>query len=137
MSRRTTIVALNEIKEINLTPLIDLTFLLLITFIITFPLIEQGIPVNLPRGQAQDLPERQTRTITIDTKGLLFLDKQSIEKDALATEMNALGAADPDVTVMVRADEGVAYGKVAEVLRILHAAKIARLALVHQSDQPK
>lgn len=137
MSRRTTIVALSEIKEINLTPLIDLTFLLLITFIITFPLIEQGIPVNLPRGKAQDLPERQTRTITIDPKGALFLDKQPIEKEAFAAEMNALGAADPDVTVMVRADEGVAYGKVAEVLRILHGAKIARLALVHQSDAPR
>ena len=137
MSRRTTIIALSEIKEINLTPLIDLTFLLLITFIITFPLIEQGIPVNLPRGQAQDLPDRQSRTVTIDPKGDLFLDKQPIGKEAFASEMNALGAADPDVTVMVRADEGVAYGKVAEILRILHGAKIARLALVHQSDQPK
>jgi biopolymer transport protein ExbD len=137
MSRRTTIVALSEIKEINLTPLIDLTFLLLITFIITFPLIEQGIPVNLPRGKAQDLPERQTRTVTLDPKGALFLDKQPIAMDAFAAEMNALGAADPDVTIMVRADETVAYGKVAEILRILHGAKIARLALVHQSDQPK
>ncbi|MBM4153802.1 MAG: biopolymer transporter ExbD [Lentisphaerae bacterium] len=137
MSRRTTIVALSEIKEINLTPLIDLTFLLLITFIITFPLIEQGIPVNLPRGKAQDLPERQTRTVTIDPKGALFLDKQPIGREAFTEEMNALGAADPDVTIMVRADEGVAYGKVAEILRILHGAKIARLALVHQTDTPK
>ncbi len=137
MPRRTTIVALSEIKEINLTPLIDLTFLLLITFIITFPLIEQGIPVNLPRGKAQDLPERQTRTVTIDPKGALFLDKQPIAMDAFAAEMNALGAADPEVTIMVRADETVAYGKVAEVLRVLHGAKIARLALVHQSDTPR
>lgn len=137
MPRRTTIVALSEIREINLTPLIDLTFLLLITFIITFPLIEQGIPVNLPRGKAQDLPERQTRTVTLDLGGGLTIDKQPIGKDAFAAEMAKLGAADPDVTIMVRADEGVAYGKVAEILRILHDAKIARLALVHQSDAPK
>lgn len=137
MSRRTTIVALSEIREINLTPLIDLTFLLLITFIITFPLIEQGIPVNLPRGKAQDLPERQTRTVTLDLSGGLALDKQPIGKEAFAAEMKSLGAADPDITIMVRADEGVAYGKVAEILRILHDAKIARLALVHQSDTPK
>ncbi len=137
MSRRTTIVSLAEIKEINLTPLIDLTFLLLITFIITFPLIEQGIPVNLPRGKAAELPEHQSRTITIDVNGGVFLDRQPIEKSALATEMNALGAADPDVTIMVRADEKVEYGRVAEILRILHDAKIARLALVHQSDTPR
>ena len=137
MSRRTTIVSLAEIKEINLTPLIDLTFLLLITFIITFPLIEQGIPVNLPRGKAAELPEHQSRTITIDVNGGVFLDRQPIEKSALATEMNTLGAADPDVTIMVRADEKVEYGRVAEILRILHDAKIARLALVHQSDTPR
>ena len=53
--RKTSLVALKEISEINMTPLMDLTFILLITFIITFPLIEQGIPVNLPKGDAADL----------------------------------------------------------------------------------
>lgn len=134
MPRRTTIISLAEIKEINLTPLIDLTFILLITFIITFPLIEQGIPVNLPRGDAEDLPERQTRTLTVDKEGAVFLDLKPIEKSELATEMNALGAADPDITIMVRADETVAYGRIAEVLKILHDAKITRLALIHQSE---
>ncbi len=134
MPRRTTIVALSEIKEINLTPLIDLTFLLLITFIITFPLIEQGVPVNLPRGKAEDLPERSTRTITIDAKGGLFLDRAPIELPDLEAQMRQLGAADPDVTVMIRADQKVEYGRVAEVLRTLHAARIARLALIQQAE---
>ena len=134
MARRTSIVSLEQIREINMTPLIDLTFLLLITFIITFPLIEQGVPVNLPRGKAEDISAQHHRTISIDLKGQIFLDSQAISTEDLKGEMNALGAADPDSVVLVRADEGIAYGKVAEVVRILHDAKIARMALVTRTE---
>ncbi len=135
MGRRTSIVALDEIKEINLTPLIDLTFLLLITFIITFPLIEQGIPVNLPRGKAADLQEENTRTIALDATGQIYLDQRPVSREELSAEMKSLGAADPEITVFVRADERIAYGRLAEILRILHEARIARLALVTQPEE--
>ncbi len=135
MARRTSIVSLDEIKEINLTPLIDLTFLLLITFIITFPLIEQGIPVNLPRGKAADLQDQKSRTITLDVTGQLYLDQRPVSRNELREEMAALGAADPDATVMVRADERIAYGRLADILRILHEARIGRLALITQEDK--
>lgn len=134
MGRRTTILALEQIREINMTPLIDLTFLLLITFIITFPLIEQSVPVNLPRGAAEDIDSSRARVITVDLKGQIYLDQQPIEKSALAAEMKALGEADPDVTVMVRADEGLRYGVLMEVVRILHDAKIARMGLVTAAE---
>lgn len=130
MARRTSMLALEQIKEVNMTPLIDLTFLLLITFIITFPLIQQGIPVNLPRGKAEDFDDRQTRTITLDLKGGLYLDKQAVSKEELASEMTAMGRADPDVVILVRADEAIQYGRLVEILKILHDAKIARMALV-------
>lgn len=136
MGRRTSIVALDEIKEINLTPLIDLTFLLLITFIITFPLIEQGIPVNLPRGKAADLQEERTRTLALDSTGQIYLDQRPLSREELSEEMKSLGAADPDITILVRADERIAYGRLAEILRILHEARIARLALVTQPEGP-
>ena len=134
MARRTSILALQEIKEINMTPLIDLTFLLLITFIITFPLLEQGIPVNLPRGKADDLDQRQMRTITLNLEGQVFLDREPITQEALAAEMNDLGRADPETVVLVRADEKIAYGRLVEILNILRAAKIARMALVTSPD---
>jgi len=127
--------ALNEIKEINLTPLIDLAFLLLITFIITFPLIEQGIPVNLPKGDAADLDNPDTRNITIDSKGTLFLDDQVILKDSLAGEMQRTGALTPNTTVYVRADQTIDYGRVAEVMKLLYDAKITRMALVTEAEQ--
>ena len=135
MGRRTSMLSLEQIKEINMTPLIDLTFLLLITFIITFPLIQQGIPVNLPRGKADALDQSKSRSITVDVKGDIFLDQTPITKEALAAEMQALGRADPETVVMVRADEAIAYGKLVEVVRILHDAKIARMALVTNPEK--
>jgi biopolymer transport protein TolR len=130
VGRRTSLLALDQIREINMTPLIDLTFILLITFIITFPLIQQGIPVNLPRGQADELDEKKTRTITLDLSGNLYLDKAPVTREDLANEMNAMGKADPEIVIFVRADEKIEYGKLVEVLKILHDAKIARMALV-------
>ncbi len=134
MSRRTTILSLEQIREINMTPLIDLTFLLLITFMITFPLMEQGIPVNLPRGKAEELDGRKTQNLTVDVKGNLYLNRVMVSKEQLAAEMAVLGQADPDAVVMVRADEKIEYGRLVEVLKILHEAKIARMALVTQPE---
>lgn len=135
MRRRTSIFALQQLREINLTPLIDLTFLLLITFIIAFPMVEQGIPVNLPRGKADEMDQTQSRSVSLDIKGQIYLDDVAISKEELASEMTLLGTADPDTVVMVRADEGIQYGKLVEILQILREAKIARMALVTSPEQ--
>lgn len=135
MARRTALTSLREMSEINMTPLIDLTFLLLITFIITFPLLEQGIPVNLPRGKAEELDRKQTRTITVDAQGTLYLDDLKISREELAVEMAALGRAQPDITVFVRADESLRYAQIVDVLAVLHEAKIGRVALVTQPEK--
>ena len=136
MSRRTSIKPLQELNEINMTPLIDLTFLLLITFIITMPMVEQGIPVNLPKGKARDLDQTETRSITIDGTGGLFLDQAVITLEQLGAEMKAQAASDSDTTVMVRADDKLASGRVVEVMRILNDAQITRMALVTTPDGP-
>ena len=133
--RKTSLVALKEISEINMTPLMDLTFILLITFIITFPLIEQGIPVNLPKGKATDLDNPDTRNITIDAAGTFFLDEVIVRNQELTGEMQRLGELTPDTTVYVRADQSVEYGRVAEVMKILYDAKITRVALVTEAEE--
>ncbi len=130
MARRTALHRNRQISELNMTPLIDLTFLLLITFIITFPLIEQGIPVRLPKGKSSELDQSNTFSITLNQKGELFLDEVPTGEDALAAELKAKAEADPDVTILVRADEQIAYGKVVSVLRLMHDANITRMALV-------
>lgn len=134
MARRTTIKPLQEISEINMTPLIDLTFLLLITFIITMPLVEQGIPVNLPKGKSKELDQSKMHSITIDLQGQIFLDEAPLSKQQFTTEIQALGKTEPETTVMVRADEGISYGVLVEVLRILQDAQVTRMALVTTPD---
>ncbi len=134
MGRKTPLISLKQISEINLTPLMDLTFILLITFIITFPLIEQGIPIQLPHAKAQPLSSDEAQSITIDRDGALFLDEVPVSEDDLKAQMHALGAGASEITIMVRADERVQYAAVVRVLKILHAAGVTRMALVTQED---
>lgn len=126
---------LRQISEINMTPLMDLTFILLITFIITFPLIEQGILVNLPKGKAEELDPKEARTISLDAEGLLYLDNATVSREQLSNEMRALGEAGAPITVFVRADETLPYGRVVDVMKLLHDAKITRMALMTQVEE--
>ena len=122
-------------NEINFTPLMDLTFILLITFIITFPLIEQGIPVNLPQGKAATITSDQALTITMDQNGDIYLGDARVTLEQLNTSMKSLGQTDPDTVVLVRADERITYKRVIKVLKILHDAKVAKIALVTQAEE--
>lgn len=131
MSRRkTSLIALKEISEINMTPLMDLTFILLITFIITFPLIEQGVPVNLPSGKTDELGSKDARSITINAQGSLFLDDLPISQEDLGRELAILAGVRRESPVYVRADKAVLYEHVAEVMVLLHRTGITRVALV-------
>jgi biopolymer transport protein TolR len=134
MARHTPLTSLKQLSEINLTPLMDLTFILLITFIITFPLIEQGVPVNLPQGQANPLQPDESRSITIDKEGALFFDDHSITHEELLDRLQKLALTQPNVTILVRADETIAYGEVVKVLKSLHDAKLSKMALVTQGE---
>jgi len=135
--RRTPLTVVQRNGDINLTPLMDLTFILLITFIITFPLIEQGIPVRLPKGKTQELSPEQAQTITIDEAGMLHLNQAPIALEQLAAQMKQLALSQPDIVVMVRADERIQYRSVVEVLRVLSEAKITRMALVTDPAKQK
>ena len=135
MARRTALNRNRQISELNMTPLIDITFLLLITFIITFPLIEQGIPVRLPKGKASELDQANTFSIAINDRSELFFDDVPTTEEALAAELKAKADENPDVTILVRADEKIAYGRVVAVLRLMHDANISRMALVTAPEQ--
>ena len=135
MARRTSLVNLNQISDINMTPLMDLTFILLITFIITFPLIEQGVSINLPKGKAADMMEAETRSISLNLEKQLYLDDVPISADELRSAMTEIGMNDPNTTVYVRADRKLPYGEVVEIMRILHDANITKMALMTEAAQ--
>lgn len=135
MARRTSLVSLNQISDINMTPLMDLTFILLITFIITFPLIEQGIAINLPKGKASDMMDQQSRSISLNLAKQLYLDDVPVTRDELVAAMMEVAEANPDTAVYVRADRKLPYGDVVDIMKILHDANITKMALVTEADQ--
>lgn len=134
MRRKTPLMPLKELNEISNTPLIDLAMLLLVTFLITYPLLEQGISVNLPQADAEELDPGRTRTITLDVEGNVFLDDTPVSLPALSEQMLQLGKADPTITVFVRADKDLKYGRIVDILKILYQARISRTALVTQAE---
>lgn len=95
------------LSEINITPLLDLAFVLLIIFVITTPLLEQSIPVQLPKGGGADktLDKRFIRTVEITPQGLYSLDKKRMSIDQLEKELVLAFRANKDTVVNIRADE--------------------------------
>jgi biopolymer transport protein TolR len=134
MIRRSSFESTRRMSEINMTPLMDLTFILLITFIITFPLVEQGVPLNLPQGEAPKLSPDVSQRISIDANENVYLNDSLISVEDLTETMEALGKADPDTVVYVRGDESLRYGRVVEVLVILQEAGISRMALLTEPE---
>jgi biopolymer transport protein ExbD len=121
---------LTRLSEIQMTSLMDLSFLLLITFIITYPTLEQGINVKLPRGQAARIDQVKSQNVTIDPRGQVFLNNRAITLAELEQRLTELVTQDPQTAVLVRGDERIEYGQIVKVLRVLHNSRVARMALV-------
>lgn len=122
--------------QIDMSSLIDLTFLLLVTFIITMPALEQGITIALPRGKTDTLPTKDNKatTVSINALGQIFLNNERIDLERLEADLKARVAADPDVPVLVRGDENLTYGAVMDVVKLVYKCKIKRMALVTVED---
>lgn len=136
--RKTAQSVLKPFTEINLTPLIDLSFLLLVTFIITIPVIteENAIPLNLPRGKAEKLPDKR-HTITIDKNGAIHLDGNRLGLPQLEERLSTIAITEPTSPILVRADESLRYSQVVQVLRLLHEKKLLKVALVTRPENSK
>lgn len=120
-------------NEMNLTPMMDLTFLLLITFIITFPLIEQGIPVNLPKGKSQLIQsDSKPAVVTIDKDGRIYLGGDSVTLETIEQRLRILVAENADLRMTLRGDADVNYGTVVTVARLATDIGIKHLAMATQ-----
>jgi biopolymer transport protein TolR len=121
------------LAEINVTPLVDVMLVLLIVFMISAPMMQQGIQVDLPKANAPALSEPTEQIIlSIDKRGKVHIGEREIEKSALKTKLQAIAAAKPGVEVFLQADRGVSYGTVAEVMAEVKQSKITRVGLVTQ-----
>jgi biopolymer transport protein ExbD len=126
--------SVDEIKEINVMPLVDLLLQLFIAVIIFFPVVEYGMNVNLPKGTTSPIKREQTRTLSVDKSGNVYINDVSRSMSQLRTDLASLSKIEPPVTILVKADEVNNYGKVMEVLKELHAAKITKIALLTQEE---
>jgi len=103
-SQRSSLVTLSEI---NITPLLDLAFVLLIIFVITTPLLEKGLDLNLPKANGQpdkQINPRNVRTVEISNTGVYFLNHQRVNLPELAARLAADYRANPNLIVYIRAD---------------------------------
>jgi biopolymer transport protein ExbD len=103
-SQRSTLVTLSEI---NITPLLDLAFVLLIIFIITTPLLEQSINLNLPKGGSPEtkLSKSDIRTVEVSSQGIYALDRQRMQLPQIISQLAADFRANPSTVVYIRADK--------------------------------
>ena len=127
---------LPELGEINVMPLVDLFMQLFIAVIIFFPVVEYGMNVNLPKGTTDQIKREQTRTLSVDRRGKIYLSDIAVTPAQLHGELAKLAKADPPITILIKADEANNYGAVMEVLKELHDARITRIALMTQEDAP-
>lgn len=127
-SQRTHLVTLSEI---NITPLLDLAFVLLIIFVITTPLLEQSIPLKLPEGGQPDRPldPRQVRTVEITAQGVYYLDRRPVRLDQLEVQLAQEFRVNPNLVVYIRADENGPYRHVAALLDRCQRHGITRFSL--------
>lgn len=135
MSRKTQLLQRNVFSEINLTPLMDLTFILLITFIITFPLLESGLDVDLPAARGTPLTEENTVSVSVDLDGYWYVRDRQVTSEQFAAEMRFLKETQPEATILLRGDQGLPYGKLMEIMQALHEQGMRRISLVTQTGQ--
>ena len=119
--------------ELNVTPLMDLAWNLLVVFIIAITATVQGIKVNLPKASTQPtIAKPRTKAITITSEGQIYLDTFPVSTEELQARLRQYKATDPDLPVVVKGDDRISYGLVIEVLDILSKLDITHLGLVTQ-----
>ncbi len=120
--------------EINVTPMLDLAYVLLVVFILMTTAAVQGIQVNLPKASnAPSLAKPQTKAITVTADGTIFLDTYPVTKEQLESTLMQYKAANPELPVVVKGDATVQYQNVVEILALLGKLDITQIGLVTQN----
>ncbi|AMO23372.1 biopolymer transporter ExbD [Ramlibacter solisilvae] len=118
-------------SDINMTPLVDVMLVLVVILIITAPLLASSIHLDLPKAQGakpNDAP--QSVTVVLDKSGQAFLDDKPASNEQLAERLAQAAKANPDTEIQLRADSGVAYGRVVEVMGAAQKAGLNRIGFV-------
>ena len=116
--------------EVNVTPMLDLAYVLLVIFIIMCTASVQGVKVNLPKTQASaNLAKPQVKAITVNEHGDVFLDAYPVTMDQLEQRVTHLKAGNPGQSIIIKADARVQYAKVMETLELLKRLNVTEIGL--------
>jgi len=123
--------SLSSLSEINITPLLDLAFVLLIIFMITTPLLENSMSLIIPSSAAKNsaVTSSQVQTISIDRNEAIRLNNQLVDPDALSAQLAELKRANPDVAVVIRPDRDLPVQKLITLMDALQRAQIMTVGI--------
>ncbi len=124
-------------SDINMTPLIDVMLVLLVIFMITAPLMSSSLKLDLPRadgGTPNEAP--QFISVALDPQGQLFFGEEALDAAAFASRVVEAARRNPKTEVQLRADKGVPYGRVAEVIGVVQKAGLNRIGFVTEPAAP-
>jgi len=128
--------------DINVVPYIDVMLVMLVIFMVTAPLLTQGVSVELPQADAEPVPDpdNEPLVVSVDAAGKLYLNvgdapDQPLDSDTLVHNLTAVLHRQPGKSVLVRGDHSVDYGAVVEALVLLQQAKIPKVGLVTEPPE--
>ncbi|MDQ2927223.1 MAG: biopolymer transporter ExbD [Pseudomonadota bacterium] len=125
----------SPMSDINMTPLIDVMLVLLVIFMITAPLMTSSLKLDLPQtdaAQPSDTP--QFIAVALDRDGHYFFGDEAVDADTFAARVGAAARRNPQTEVQLRADRGVAYGRVAELIGVVQKAGLSRIGFVTEPN---
>ena len=118
-------------SDINVTPFVDVMLVLLIIFMVTAPLLTAGIKINLPESSSILKNEKSDPvTVTIDSKGDIYLQKKKFSKDQLIKKLSNLKEKNKDLKIYLKGDERLDYGKVMNLMSLMNKSGFKKVALV-------
>ena len=116
------------LSEINVTPFVDVMLVLLVIFMVTAPLLQQGVDVNLPKAKGKDLPSEERITLVIKKEGRIYMNETPVSLEEMRNKLEAISKLNPNV--YLKADRGVPYGFVVEVIGEIKDSGIEKLGIV-------
>lgn len=126
-------------SEINVTPFIDVMLVLLIVFMVTAPLLSAGIPVDLPKTEAASVSEKDDKPleVAVNKRGDIYIGETKVTAAELLVKLAAITGDDKERRVFIKADQGLSYGKVMEILGSINKAGYKKVALITEPTPSK